>query len=229
MEYNGLTLREMPQEERPRERMLAQGAKALSNAELLAVLLRTGSVRESAVTLAQRLLAEAGGLRGLAERTTEELTRLRGIGVAKALQVQAGIELGRRLSAAARESAPVLRAPRDVAELLMEELRFLRQEHFVVLYLNTKNRLIGKETLSVGSLNATVVHPREVFRSAILRSAASIICAHNHPSGDPEPSREDVLLTRRLAEAGELIGIRLLDHVVIGDHRFSSLKEQGHL
>lgn len=229
MEYGGLVLREVPQEERPRERMMKHGVSTLSHAELLAILLRTGTVQQSAVALAQRLLAEAGGLRGLAEWKMEQMTGLRGIGSAKAMQIQAGIELGRRVAASSRELTPSLRSPQDVADLLMEELRFLNQEHFIVLFLNTKNRLIGKETMSIGSLNATVVHPREVYRAAISRSAASIICAHNHPSGDPQPSREDVLLTRRLSEAGQLIGIDLLDHIVIGEHRFSSLKEQGYL
>jgi len=222
-------LREVPEEERPRERMLSFGASAMSNAELLAILLRTGTPNESAVTLSQRLLQEAGGLRGLTDRSVEQLCSLRGIGPAKALQIHAALELGRRLSRADAGKQPVIRSPRDVSALVMEDLRHLKQEHFVVLFLNTKNCVVAKETLSVGSLNSTIVHPREVFRAAVKRSAASIVCVHNHPSGDPQPSAEDVALTRRLVEAGQLIGIDVLDHVIIGDRRYVSLKEQGEM
>ncbi|WP_248927404.1 RadC family protein [Paenibacillus hamazuiensis] len=227
MESRGLTLRDVPSEERPRERMQQQGAQALSNAELLAILLRTGTYSESAVHLAQRVLQESGGLRRLVEMTMEQLTAIKGIGEAKALQIQAGIELGRRLARSSMGEKVIIRSPQDAASLLMEDLRYLQTEHFVCLFLNTKNHVIGQETLSVGSLNASIVHPREVFRAAIRRSSASIICAHNHPSGDPTPSREDIEMTGRLMEAGEIIGIEVLDHIIIGDNRFSSLKEQG--
>lgn len=227
MDSPSYTLRDIPQDERPRERMLQQGAQALSNAELLAILLRTGTVAESAVRLAERILRESGSLRSLTDMRLEQLTSIKGVGPAKALQIQAGIELGRRLARAAFEERPVIRSPHDAAGLLMEELRFLNKEHFVCLFLNTKNHVIGQETVSVGSLNATVVHPREVYRSAIQRSSASIICAHNHPSGDPTPSSEDIDLTSRLAEAGRIVGIELLDHLIIGDRKFVSLKEKG--
>jgi DNA repair protein RadC len=220
-------LRDIPQSERPRERMLQQGAQALSSAELLAILLRTGTVAESAVRLAERILRESGSLRSLTDMRLEQLTSIKGVGPAKALQIQAGIELGRRLARTSNEERPVIRSPHDAADLLMEELRFLNKEHFVCLFLNTKNHVIGQETISVGSLNATVVHPREVFRPAIQRSSASIICAHNHPSGDPTPSTEDIELTSRLAEAGAIVGIELLDHLIIGDRKFISLKEKG--
>ncbi|KIL41020.1 hypothetical protein SD70_09325 [Gordoniibacillus kamchatkensis] len=222
-----LRIREVPPEERPRERMLNSGAESLSNAELLAILLRTGTVAESAVRLGEKLLAEAGGLRGLVGMNAERIMRIRGIGAAKALQVQAGIELGRRIARSAAGDKLTIRSPRDAAELMMDEMRFLRKEHFVCLFLNTKNHLIAKETLSIGSLNASIVHPREVFRAAIERGSASIICLHNHPSGDPTPSREDIDLTARLDEAGRLLGIEVLDHIVIGDSRWISLKEQG--
>jgi DNA repair protein RadC len=222
-------LRELPNDERPRERMLASGADALSNSELLAILLRTGTYQESAVHLAQRVLREAGSLRQLADMSTQQLTAIKGIGAAKALQLQAGIELGRRLAKSTFEERVVIRSPQDVAHLLMEDMRYLQKEHFIVLFLNTKNHVIAQETLSMGSLNASIVHPREVFRAAIKRSSASIICAHNHPSGDPSPSPEDIELTRRLAEAGKLIGIDVLDHVVFGDRSYISLKEKGYL
>ncbi len=227
MESHGLTLRDFPVQDRPRERMLQYGPQALSNAELLAILLRTGTVAESAVTLATRLLSEAGGLRNLVNFSQNELVAIKGIGNAKALQIKAGIELGRRLARIAPDQTVTVKSPRDAANVLMEDMRYLQKEHFVCLFLNTKNHVIAQETLSIGSLNASIVHPREVFRAAIQRSSASIICVHNHPSGDPAPSPEDIQITRRLFEAGELIGIEILDHIVIGDGRFISLKEQG--
>jgi DNA repair protein RadC len=227
LENRAYRLRDLPEDERPRERMVRLGAEALSHAELLAILLRTGSRRESAIHLAQRILQDCGGLRRFAERSWDELTHIPGVGPVKALELQASLELGRRVARSRLPEAAAVTRPQDAADLLMEELRHLREEHFVVLFLNTKNRVIGRQTLSIGSLNASVVHPREVFRAAIRRSSASILCAHNHPSGDPTPSPEDLQLTRRLAEAGELVGIELLDHIVIGDNRFISLKELG--
>jgi DNA repair protein RadC len=223
----GMTLRDVPAEERPRERMLQYGAQALSHSELLAILLRTGTASESAVHLAQRILKETNGLRQLAGISVEALTKIRGIGPAKALQIMAGIELGRRLASSRFGETVTIRSPHDASRLLMEDMRYLRKEHFVCLFLNTKNHVVGRETLSIGSLNASIVHPREVFLAAIERSSASIICAHNHPSGDPTPSPEDIEMTQRLVEAGRLIGIEVLDHLVIGDGTFVSLKEQG--
>lgn len=220
-------LRDIPEEERPRERMLISGAGALSHSELLAIILRTGTRQESAVYLAQRILREAGGIRGLVDLSVDELVGIKGIGPAKAVQLKAGIELGQRLARTRLPEAHVIRSPQDAADLLMEQLRYLQKEHFVCLFLNTKNHVIAQETLSMGSLNASIVHPREVFRAAIKCSSASVVCAHNHPSGDPTPSPEDILMTERLCSAGELIGIDVLDHIVIGDGVFVSLKEQG--
>lgn len=227
MEVTSLMIREVPLEDRPRERMLQYGAGALSHAELLAILLRTGTVSESAIHLASRILSESGGLRSLVDMSKDQLTQIKGIGDAKALQIQAGIELGRRLAKSAFTERVTIRSPKDIADLVSEDLRYLQKEHFVCLFLNTKNHLLAQETLSMGSLNASIVHPREVFRAAIKRSSASIICVHNHPSGDPTPSPEDIALTHRLVEAGSIIGIEVLDHVIIGDQRFLSLKEQG--
>ncbi|ALS23246.1 MULTISPECIES: RadC family protein [Paenibacillus] len=227
MESLNYTLRDVPNEERPRERMIQYGAQALSNAELLAILLRTGTFQESAVHVAHRLLKESGGLRSLTDMSIEQFTQIKGIGAAKALQIQAGIELGRRLARSAMNETVTIRSPQDVASLLMEDMRYLQKEHFVCLFLNTKNHVIGQETVSMGSLNASIVHPREVFRAAIKRSSASIVCAHNHPSGDPTPSPEDVQITKRLVQAGDIVGIDVLDHIVIGDQRFVSLKELG--
>lgn len=223
------TMRSVPPDERPRERMLRAGAGSLSNSELLAVILRTGTINESAVALAQRLMTEAGGLRRLVEMNIDQLTALKGIGQAKALQVQACIELGKRLVRTSQPDKITIHSPQDVADLMMEELRYLQKEHFVCLFLNTKNHVIGQETLSIGSLNASIVHPREVFVAAIKRSSASIICVHNHPSGDPTPSPEDIQITRRLVEAGEIVGIEVLDHIIIGDLTSISLKERGYM
>lgn len=224
-----MILRDVPHEERPRERMMKYGAEALSHTELLAILLRTGTQRQSAVHLAGAILKQCGSLRNLMDMSMEEMTSIRGIGPAKAIQLRAGIELGKRISRSQMGEAIIVRKPQDAADYVMEDLRYLKKEHFVCLFLNTKNHIIGRETLSVGTLNASLVHPREVFRAAISRSSASIICIHNHPSGDPTPSPEDIALTRRLAEAGQLVGIEVLDHLVIGDGRFVSLKEQGHM
>ncbi|CAG5092421.1 DNA repair protein RadC [Thermobacillus xylanilyticus] len=229
MDSRVILLRDIPREDRPRERMMIDGAEALSDAELLAILLRTGTRNESAVNLANRILRECGGLRQLVDMSIAELTNIRGVGPAKAVQLRAGIELGRRLARRAASDRPAIRKPEDAAKLVMEDLRSELKEHFVCLFLNTKNQVLARETLSVGTLNASLVHPREVFRAAIKRGSASIICLHNHPSGDPTPSPEDIALTRRLQEAGALIGIDVLDHIVIGDGRFISLKEQGYL
>ncbi|GFN33632.1 RadC family protein [Paenibacillus xylaniclasticus] len=227
MESKAHLMRDVPREERPRERMMAHGAEALSHAELLAILLRTGTQRESVVELAASILQECGGLRYLADMSVEQLMAVRGVGPAKALQLKAGIELGRRMAAARFGDRPVIKRPQDAADLVMDELRYQTVEHFMCLFLNTKNHVVARETLSVGTLNASLVHPREVFRVAIKRSSASIICAHNHPSGDPTPSPEDIALTQRLREAGALIGIEVLDHIIIGDGKFVSLKERG--
>jgi DNA repair protein RadC len=229
MDVHVCTMKEVPIEERPRERMLQYGSNALSHAELLAILLRTGTYAESAVHLAQKILRECGSLRHLVEMNVQELTQIKGIGVTKALQILAGIELGRRISRSTLEQTVTVRTPEDAAKLVREDLRYLQKEHFVVLFLNTKNHVIAQETLSIGSLNASIVHPREVFKAAIKRSSASIICIHNHPSGDPTPSPEDIQITKRLSESGKIIGIELLDHIVIADHKFISLKEQGHM
>ncbi len=207
--------------------MMQYGAESLSQAELLAILLRTGTRRESAIHVAQRILGQVGGLRRLADLSIEEMMEIKGIGPAKAVQLKAGIELGRRMSNSRLNQPVTIRSPHDAADILTEQLRYLQKEHFVCLFLNTKNHVVAQETLSMGSLNASIVHPREVFRAAIKCSSASIICAHNHPSGDPTPSPEDIALTRRLLEAGEIVGIDVLDHLIIGDDGFVSMKEQG--
>ncbi len=214
--------------ERPRERWLSLGPHALSAAELIAIIIRNGTVDCSAIQMAQHLLGQAGQMKELSRWSIDQLTQMKGLGPVKAMQILAAFELGRRLfmETDARTERKI-RCPQDVSDWLEPELRFLQKEHFVCIFLNTKHVVIGRETLSIGTLDATLVHPREVYKAAIQRSASSIICVHNHPSGDPTPSSEDVMLTKRLIEAGSLIGIDLLDHVIIGDGRFASLKELG--
>ncbi|WP_047981701.1 RadC family protein [Ornithinibacillus contaminans] len=229
MDTTSIMIKDVPKEDRPRERLLNLGASHLSNQELLAILLGSGTKEESVMTLANRLLMHFEGLKLLKDATIEELTAIKGIGSAKGVLILSALEIGKRLSEYRPNERYVIRSPEDGADYIMEELRNLNQEHFVALFLNTKNQIIHRQTIFIGSLNASIVHPREVFREAVKRSAASIIVAHNHPSGDPTPSQEDIHVTKRLAESGKMIGIELLDHLVIGDRKFVSLKEKGYL
>ncbi|MGX6442923.1 RadC family protein [Neobacillus sp. K501] len=222
-------IRDFPQDERPRERFIKNGPQSLSNHELLAILLRTGTKDESVLQLSNRLLTNFEGLRLLKAATLEEITEIKGIGQAKAIQILAAVEIGRRIANLNYTERYVIRSPEDGANYVMNDMRFLSQEHFVCLYLNTKNQVLHKQTIFIGSLNASIVHPREVFREALKRSAASIICLHNHPSGDPAPSREDIEVTKRLVECGKMLGIELLDHLIIGENKFVSLKEKGYV
>ncbi|WP_440602519.1 RadC family protein [Bacillus sp. GB_SG_008] len=222
-------IRDVVKEDQPRERLLLEGASSLSNTELLAILLRTGSKEESVLTLANRILHHFDGLRMLKDATIEEMTSIHGVGMAKASQLITAFELGRRMVRLEYQNRYSIRNPEDCARYMMEEMRFLQQEHFVCLYLNTKNQVMHRQTVFIGSLNASIVHPREVFKEAFRRAAASIICLHNHPSGDPAPSREDIEVTKRLVECGKIIGIEILDHIIIGDHKFVSLKDKGHI
>ena len=220
-------IKEMPVDERPRERLERYGEKALSNTELLAIALRTGSQRENAVGLAQRLLSVFQGLHGLANASVQELCQVSGIGPAKAAQVKAAIELGRRLVLATDGSRPAITCPADAAELLMAELGTAPQEQLRVMLLDTKHRLQRTTTVYVGNVNSAVIRPAEVFREAIRDNALAIIVGHNHPSGDPTPSPEDVQVTQHLVQVGEMLEIKVLDHVIIGRQSFVSLKERG--
>ncbi|SFA68915.1 DNA repair protein RadC [Lentibacillus halodurans] len=224
-----IMIKDVPKEDRPRERLLKLGSSHLSNQELLALLIGSGTKDESVMALSNRVLMHFEGLNLLKDATIEELTAIKGIGAAKGVLLLSALELGRRLNQHKPHDRYVIRSPEDGADYVMEEMRNLNQEHFVVLFLNTKNQIIHRQTIFIGSLNSSIVHPREIYREAVKRSAASIICAHNHPSGDPAPSQEDIHVTRRLAESGKMIGIELLDHLVIGDRKFISLKEKGYL
>ncbi|MGD2105243.1 MAG: DNA repair protein RadC [Anaerolineae bacterium] len=221
------TIKDLPTQERPRERLARCGESALSTTELLAIILRTGVGGESALTLAGRLLSAHEGLPGLARASFAELRAERGLGNAKTAQLKAALELGRRMLLATPEERLVIRSPSDVAQLLMAEMAHLEQEHFRVLYLDTRNRLLGSDTVYVGSLNASHIRVAEIFRDAIKRNCAAVIVAHNHPSGDPSPSPKDVGVTRQLIEAGDLLSIEVLDHLIVGQHRFVSLRERG--
>ena len=220
-------IRDLPTGERPRERLAHAGEGALSTTELLAIILVTGVGGESVLDLSRRILSHYGGLPGLARASYAELRAMKGLGEAKTAQVKAALELGRRMLLAAPEDRFVVRSPADVAQLLMAEMAHLEQEHFRVLYLDTRNRLIGSETVYVGSLNASHIRVGEVFRGAVKRNCAAIIVVHNHPSGDPTPSPEDVEVTRQLVAAGKLLDIEVLDHLIIGQQRFVSLRERG--
>jgi DNA repair protein RadC len=224
-----VAIKEIPQSERPRERLAAYGASAVSTAELLAIQLRTGTPERSAIGLGELLLSKFEGLRGVAGCSIEQMSVVKGVGEVKAIQICAAFELGRRLAALSDEERPVIRSPQDVANLLMPELRDIKKETLKSLILDTKNRVMKILTVSVGILDSSLVHPREVFKDAITASAASLIIAHNHPSGDPTPSPEDRHITKRLYEAGQILGIELLDHIIIGDNKFVSLKERGML
>jgi len=224
-----LMIRDVHVADRPRERLVRQGASSLSNQELIAILLRTGTKQESVLHLANRVLNYFEQIQELKHASIEEITAVKGIGQAKAVQLLAAVELGKRLSQQKTDEKFTIRSPKDAATYLMQDMTSLNQEHFVTLFLNVKNQILHKQTIFIGSLNASIVHPREIFREAVKRSAASIICAHNHPSGNPAPSTEDIDVTKRLYEAGLIMGIELLDHVIIGDHQFISLKEKGYM
>ncbi|HOJ77168.1 MAG TPA: DNA repair protein RadC [Bacillota bacterium] len=223
------TLKDLPLEERPRERLLHYGAENLAAAELIAIILRTGSSNRTALAVAEELLLKFKDLRSLAKASCAQIAECKGVGQAKAIQLKAAFELGRRVLTSNPVQAPVIKKPQDVFELLKANYQDLDREHFKVVHLNTKNQVIKVETTAIGILSSSPVHPREVFKEAVKSSTASLILSHNHPSGDPTPSREDILLTNRLREAGQILGIEIIDHVIFGDNRYVSLKEQGYL
>lgn len=226
----GPMLRELPSSELPREKIFSQGVCNLSNAELLAVLIASGTREESALVLAGRVLSlEKGSLSGLASYQPEEIQAVRGIGKAKACQIVAAMELGRRIAVSPKESRVQVDTPDQVAALFMEEMRHLKKEVFRVALLNVKNEVIMKDEISIGGLNSSGAHPREVFHNAVKKGAHAVILVHNHPSGDPTPSPSDLTTTHQLQEAGKILGIQVLDHILIGDGRYISLKQQGQL
>jgi DNA repair protein RadC len=226
VEYN-LTIKELPVSERPRERLLHAGAAALSTAELLAIILRTGVGGQSVLSVSQHLLVRFDGLTGLARASTAELMSEHGIGEAKVTQLKAAFELGRRLLVMSPAERPQVRSPADAAQLIMAEMALLEQEHLRLILLDTKNYVLSIPTVYVGSLNTSLIRIGELFRYALRENCAALIVAHNHPSGDPTPSPEDVIVTGRIVEGGQMLDIEVLDHLVIGRGRFVSLKERG--
>lgn len=222
-----VAIKELPADDRPRERLQQYGPAALSNAELIAILLGGGFRNFSALNLGQHLLHEHDGLVGLSKAGMEELRKTKGVGMAKACQLLATFELGKRLAGSGAQDRPSLSSPEEVAAILMPRYGDETKEHVGILALDTKNRLIKEEVVSIGILDGSMVHPREVFRPAILCNAAGIILFHNHPSNDPTPSAKDIDLTNRLVTAGRLMGLELLDHIVVGRNKFISLRRQG--
>lgn len=227
MDNTNYTIKSIPEDDRPQEKLLKYGANNLSNSELIAVILRTGSKEENVVKLSQRILNEDGkGLRNIAEGSVEKFKSFKGINDVKAAMLMAVAELSKRISTLKIEKIKIS-SPSDAAVVLMEEMRYYKKEYFKIILLDTKNNIKKVSEISVGSLNSSIVHPREVFSEAVVNSASSIILVHNHPSGESEPSHEDIVLTNRLDECGKILGIKILDHIIIGDGVFYSFKEEG--
>jgi DNA repair protein RadC len=218
-----------PEGERPRERLLKHGADHLSDAQLLAIILRTGGGGKSALDLAIEILTGFDDLRGIENAASGEFSRFKGMGNAKVAQLKASFELGRRLLEEPAQKGPAFSTSSDVYAYYHQRLRDLKKEVFYCAMLDVKNRIIKDYCVSEGTLTNSLIHPREAFKNAIRESAASVIFVHNHPSGDPCPSREDIIVTERLVNAGEIVGIRVLDHVIIGDNRYSSMMDEGYI
>jgi DNA repair protein RadC len=223
------SIKDWPEEERPRERLLAHGPESMSDGQLLAIILRTGGNGKSAMDTAIELIGTLGGLKQIEEATLAEICAVRGVGRAKAAQLKAALELGKRLVREPRSRRPSFSTGGEVYSHFHPVFRNLRKEVFYCLLLDVKNRLIREHRVSEGTLTSALIHPREAFREAIRESAAAVIFVHNHPSGDPSPSREDIAITGKLEDAGEAVGIRVLDHVIIGDGEYASMLEKGYL
>lgn len=222
------TIKEMPLSERPREKLYDYGVASLSNAELLTILIRTGSSDESALDLANKVLRlDESGFSYLSKVSLEELTKIRGIGKCKAAQILAAVEMAKRLNQWGSHDKIKVDSPLVLVNLVMDKMKYLEQEHFNIALLDTKNQILSIDNISIGTLNASIVHPRDVFKLAIKKNANSMILIHNHPSGDPSPSNEDIRVTERLAEVGEITGIKVLDHIIIGDNRYTSFREKN--
>lgn len=222
-------MKKIPDMERPYEKCLKSGALGLSDAELLAVVLRTGSRGENVIELAKRLLYHSGedGLLGLHRFSVEQLMKIRGIGKVKALQLICILELARRLSKASASESFSFSSPSSVAEYYMEDMRHETQEVMKLVMINSRGKLIGENEVSKGTVNASIITPREIFIEALQRQAVAVVAIHNHPSGDPAPSEADIVLTQRIEQAGDIIGIKLLDHIIIGNNCYVSLREKG--
>ena len=224
------TVRDLPRQERPRERLQRFGPEALSAQELLALVVGRGIPKKSVMNIAQELLTKFGNIKAISQATIEELSQIKGIGLAKAAQIKACFELGRREDLEPEMISFDIKNPEDVVKAIRASIKDKAKEHFKLILLNPRNKIlkiIGISTISVGTLNASLVHPREVFKDAITHSAASVVLAHNHPSGDPEPSEDDIKITKKLVESGKILGIDVIDHIVVGKNNFLSFKERG--
>ncbi len=222
------TIRDMPTGERPRERLVEYGSKNLSNTELVAILLRTGSAGENVISLSSRLLTRFGGLAGLGKAAFAELCGEKGLSEAKACQLLAALELGRRFISLSPEERIIISTPQDAANLVTGEMGTLDQEHLRVILLNTRNEVLSTHEIYVGNVNSSVVRPAEIFRPAVRNNAPSLIVVHNHPSGNPAPSDDDIAITKDLVAAGKVLGIEVLDHLIVGSgHRYVSMNENG--
>jgi DNA repair protein RadC len=221
------TVRDLPRQERPRERLQRFGPEALSAQELLALIIGRGIPKKSVMNIAQELLARFGNIKNIGQATIEELSQIKGIGLAKAAQIKACFELGKREDLEPELKNFDIKGPEAVVKAVRAGIKDKAKEHFKLILLNPRNKIIGISTISVGTLTASLVHPREVFKDAITHNAASVVLAHNHPSGDPEPSEDDLTITKRLKEAGKILGIDVIDHIIIAKNGFFSFKEKG--
>ena len=224
---SSFTVRDLPKPERPRERLQKLGPAVLSSQELLALVIGRGIPKKSVMTIAQELLARFGNVKAISEAALEELSQIKGIGIAKAAQIKACFELGKREHLEMDEESVDIRNPEAVYKLISTRIREKSKEHFKLILLNSRNKTIGISTISIGTLTTSLVHPREVFKEALVHSAASVILAHNHPSGDPEPSEDDVKITKKLVESGKILGVEVIDHIIIGKNHFYSFRERG--
>lgn len=223
-----LKIKDMPLEERPREKLIRYGPGVLSNADLLAIILRNGSKRENVLELSKNLLKE-NDLKSLSRKRINALMRIFGIGQSKACQIISCFELGRRLASFKDKRRNSINNAKDVVKIFLSDMLFLKKEHFKSIFLDSRKRIIKDEIIFVGSLNTSIIHPREIFQAAFEEGAAAIILLHNHPSGDPKPSDDDIEITKQLVKAGEILGIEIVDHIIIGNNRYFSFKEKNYL
>lgn len=227
MKESSFTVHDLPKAERPRERLKQFGPEALSAQELLALIIGRGVSKKSVITIAQELLVKFGNIKAISEATIEELSQIKGIGFAKAVQIKACFELGKRKDLEPELKDFDIKDPQSVVKAIRASIKDKAKEHFKLILLNARNKILGVSTISIGSLNASIVHPREVFKDAIVHSAYSVVLAHNHPSGDPEPSEDDLTITKRFIEAGKILGIHVTDHIIISKNGFFSFKDKG--
>ncbi|MDX9917993.1 MAG: DNA repair protein RadC [Gudongella sp.] len=224
----GYAIKDLPESERPREKLYSRGVESLSNEELLAIIIRTGTGSESAIEVSRRVIGmDKRGIKHLTDASIEDLKKIKGIGNSKAAQILAALELGKRIKQVGYNDKVKVTSPNVVADLMMDEMMHLQKEHFDIVILDTKNQIISVENISKGTLNASIVHPRDVFKAAIRNNGNSVILVHNHPSGDTTPSSEDINITKRLVDGGSIMGIKVLDHIIIGSNTYLSMKEKN--